>query len=56
MKNKLVLWGTNAQDEKVLIAMELRPEENKVDIWMIPDSIVTEDMSEQFFKNASWFF
>ena len=51
MKNKLVLWGTNAQDEKVLIAMELRPEENKVDIWMIPDSIVTEDMSEQFFKN-----
>lgn len=51
MKNKLVLWGTNAQNDKVLIAMELRPDDNKVDIWMIPDSVVTEEMSEQFFKN-----
>ncbi len=50
MKNRLVLWGSNAQNEKVLITMELRPDENKVDIQLLPDSVVTEDLSEQIFK------
>ena len=50
MKNKLVLWGTNGQDERVLIALELRPDDNKVDIWTFPDEVATEDFSQQLFN------
>ena len=41
MKTKLVLWGTNANDEKILIALGLRPLDNKVDIWTFSQNIVT---------------
>jgi len=42
MKTKLVLWGTDADDSKVLIALQLRPEENKVDLWTFPDKDLTD--------------
>ena len=42
MKTKLVLWGTDATDSKVLIALQLRPEENKVDLWTFPDKDLTD--------------
>lgn len=47
MKNKVVIWGTNAQDEKVLIALELQAATNKVLLYTFPEAITSEDFVEQ---------
>ena len=47
MNSKLVLWGMNAQDEKILIAMELLVEENKVKILTFPDALVIDDFYDK---------
>jgi len=49
MKTKLVLWGTNEKEEKVLIALELRPNDNKVNIYVFPETIATEEFGKQMF-------
>ncbi len=49
MKNKLVLWGTNGSDERILIALELKPDDNKVNVWTFPDAVATEEFSQQLF-------
>ena len=46
MKTKLVLWGNDEKDERVLIAMQLRPDKNLVDIWTFPESIATEEFAQ----------
>lgn len=51
MKTKLVLWGANAQDERVLIAMQLRPADNKVDIWTFPQNIATEEFGKSLMND-----
>ena len=45
MKTKLVLWGHNEKDEKILIALQLRSAENKVDIWTFPDTVASDDFA-----------
>lgn len=47
MKNKIVVWGTNGADERVLVALELKIERNKVMIYTFPEAIATDD----FYKN-----
>ncbi len=42
MKNKVVVWGTNAENEKVLIALELQAEANKVMLYTFPEAIAPE--------------
>jgi hypothetical protein len=45
MKSKLVLWGNDASDVKILVALQLRPEDNKVDVWTFPVASVTDEFS-----------
>ena len=47
MKSKLVLWGTTEQNDRVLMAMELRPEDNKVHTWLFPEGIASPEFSQQ---------
>ena len=46
MKTKLVLWGNDEKDERVLIAMQLQPDKNLVDIWTFPESVATEEFAQ----------
>jgi len=43
MKNKVVVWGTNTENEKVLIALELQAEANKVMLYTFPEDIAPEE-------------
>jgi DNA repair exonuclease SbcCD ATPase subunit len=43
MKNKIVIWGTNELNEKVLIALELQADTNKVVLYSFPESIASDD-------------
>lgn len=47
MKNKLVVWGATTQDERVLIALELLPESNKVKLFTFPESVATDEFVQK---------
>lgn len=42
MKTRLVIWGQDAQDNKVLLAIGLKEKENKVDLYIFPEEAATE--------------
>lgn len=42
LKNKLVVWGSNDEGEKVLIALELQAEAGKVMLYTFPESVATD--------------
>lgn len=44
MKRKLVLWGANEKDEKLLLALELNEEKNEVNIYSVPEEAATQDL------------
>ena len=50
MKPRIVLWGENAQDQKVLLAFNLRAEDNRVDLTIIPAEAVTEEFEREMMK------
>jgi len=43
MKSKLVIWGQQ-DDRKVLLALSLRALDNKVDVYVFPEEIATEEL------------
>ncbi len=52
MKTKLVIWGTNEEDKRVLLALELDPDKNKVNIYSYPDTIATDEFGDKLM--AEW--
>ena len=52
MKTKLVIWGTNAEDNRVLLALELDPDKNKVNIYSYPDTVATDEFGDKLM--AEW--
>ncbi len=52
MKNKVVIWGTNAQNEKVLMALELNEAENKVLVYVVPEPLASEEFITKL--NDEW--
>lgn len=47
MRTKLVLWGTNANDERVLLALELLPENNEVNLHVFTEEQATDAFTKQ---------
>lgn len=51
MRTRLVIWGTNKEEQRVLLAIALHAEENKVSIWSIPEASISEDYFNQMMSH-----
>jgi hypothetical protein len=47
MKNKLVIWGTNPENEKLLIALELHAETSKVMLYIFSEAVANEALVQK---------
>ncbi len=47
MKNRIVIWGKNDGGERVLIALELKPEANKVNLHTFPEAVASDDFTKK---------
>ncbi|MBK9270984.1 MAG: hypothetical protein IPM48_05260 [Saprospiraceae bacterium] len=52
MRNRIVVWGEDAEENKVLLAIALDADENKIHIWSIADRDCTEEFYNQMM--ADW--
>lgn len=43
MKTKIVMWGSNQKDEKLLLAIQLLEKENQIGINTFPENVATEE-------------
>lgn len=50
MKTKLVLWGKNAEEKRVLTAIELKPKTNTVGTYIFPDEVATDDFANELMQ------
>ncbi len=48
MRTRLVFWGTNEKNEKILLGLSLNDEANTIDVTMFPGESVSEEFAEQF--------
>lgn len=46
MRSRIVIWGEDANKEKVLLALELKERENKVLIYTFPLEVATEEFNQ----------
>ena len=51
MRTRLVFWGKNDKEEKVLIGLNLNEEDSDIDVYVFPETAVTEDFVNQMQKN-----
>ena len=51
MKTKIVLWGSNEKDEKILLGIELVEKDNNVLIYVFPEAIAKEDFYNQLLND-----
>ena len=51
MKTKLVLWGTDAEDKRVLIAMELKVDDNRVVLYTFPEAIASDEFADLLMRD-----
>ena len=47
MKRKIVLWGKDSNEARNLIALELTPDESKVDVWIFSEALATEEFGNK---------
>jgi len=50
MRKRLVIWGVDENDKRVLVGIALNIEENLIDLYIFHEDLVTEDFYKDFVK------